>query len=206
MKNFIIIVLLFVVILSLFAFEKIHIPDDITEPAYIVESFKNGIVIESDLLIGYYTFRSGKVLYRLPNTIDNDIQFDVSINTPVYVFYDIYNTDTTTDINLYVLEGVYTIKKVEKSNGDFDVVLYLDKVYIPFESEKLFSNLTDGYDLILDSLKNEFNLGFPNKPEGDNVITYIQWFANSLYHSIRCVVISFDFVLYPINIYGGLLF
>lgn len=153
----------------------------------------NGVVPYSDTF-GKLTISTDFQLDDFPQP--NEIGRDVRV--PISIYYDIYTTGDEADVFIY---ETYVNGYAYATN---DAVIYRDVyAYIPYSVEYLFTCISRGYASILDNLTRTFNQGFPTLPSSENVIDYVIYIGRGLFHSVQSVAITFDFIVFPINVMKG---
>lgn len=175
------------------------------EPNFVWLTMPNVIIPNDEGLTVPYSETFGKLTLKTTFSLDdfpqqNEIGREVQV--PIDIYYDIYTTGQLDDVFIY---RTYAVGYAYTSPTNQNAVIYRDvKTYIPYSVEYLITSLTRGYDSILDNLTNEFRQGFPTLPNGDvGIIDYVAYIGRGLFHSVTSVAVTFDFIVFPINIMRG---
>lgn len=173
------------------------------EPNYV--EVKLDDVSTSDTVFDNYVEINQKIGKITFSAIIYNRDLDIGINYikfPIKMYYDVYSTGNEYDVLIY---ETYATAIAEKPSSTLNFTVIGDiTVTIPYSVEYLFTTVSRGYEAILNALTSEFSRGFPTLPSGDvDVLDYVVYIGRGLFHSVTSVAITFDFVVFPINVMRG---
>lgn len=173
------------------------------EPNYVEIKLDN-VYTDDTVVTDYVEINQQRGKMSFYGVVYND-DLDIGVNyitIPIKIYYDIYSTGNDADVLIYETTATAV---AERPFNTLNLTVVGDIVItIPYSVEYLFTSVSRGYSAILDALTTEFRQGFPTLPSGDaDVLDYVVYIGRGLFHSVTSVAITFDFIVFPINIMRG---